>query len=256
MRAFLVLALAFTAVLAAPNNPTRIVGGQTTTIDKYPEMVSILYDSSVRTFRHTGAGIILNNRAILTGAHIFFNRNTPEAFKFRAGSTFNNIGGQVLDTLRIIVHPEHQLWPVKNDIAIVHVFGEFNFNNVVRPAAISGPNYPLPDNAEVWAAGWGYTNPHGPSVTELHDVQMFTVNRDVCRERYTRIGYPITDDMICSGWLDVGGHDQCDEDFGGPLYHKGVVVGIFTIYQSCGHEFFPGVNMRVSSFTDWIISNA
>ncbi|XP_028171023.1 trypsin, alkaline A-like [Ostrinia furnacalis] len=60
----------------------------------------------------------------------------------------------------------------------------------------------------------------------------------------------------CSGWLDVGGRDQCQGDSGGPLFHNGVVVGVCSFGYGCALPGFPGVNARVSSFINWISSNA
>lgn len=62
----------------------------------------------------------------------------------------------------------------------------------------------------------------------------------------------ITDNMLCSGWLDVGGRDQCVGDSGGPLIHNDIVVGVCSWGYGCGSPRFPGVNTRVSRFTSWI----
>ncbi|XP_028159113.1 trypsin, alkaline C-like [Ostrinia furnacalis] len=67
--------------------------------------------------------------------------------------------------------------------------------------------------------------------------------------------YTITDNMLCSGILDVGGRDQCYGDSGGPVFHHGVQVGICSFGHECALGEFPGVNVRVSQFTDWISEN-
>ncbi|KAL0850888.1 hypothetical protein ABMA28_006797 [Loxostege sticticalis] len=67
--------------------------------------------------------------------------------------------------------------------------------------------------------------------------------------------FVITDNMLCSGWLDVGGRDQCPGDSGGPLYHNGVVVGVCSFGDTCGSAHFPGVNARVSRYIGWINKN-
>lgn len=66
----------------------------------------------------------------------------------------------------------------------------------------------------------------------------------------------ITDNMLCSGWLDVGGRDQCHGDSGGPLLHNGIVVGVTSWGHECALARFPGVNVRVTCFVSWIQSNA
>lgn len=66
----------------------------------------------------------------------------------------------------------------------------------------------------------------------------------------------VTDNMICSGWLDVGGRDQCQGDSGGPLIHNGVIVGLSSWGWDCASPVWPGVNTRVSSYTDWVVDTA
>lgn len=94
-----------------------------------------------------------------------------------------------------------------------------------------------------------------PTSEQLRHVQIWTVNQAVCRSRYARIG-AITDNMLCSGWLDVGGRDQCQGDSGGPLLHNNVIVGVSSWGQGCADKNFPGVNTRVSRYSSWIQSNS
>jgi trypsin len=91
---------------------------------------------------------------------------------------------------------------------------------------------------------------------QLRHVQIWTVNQEVCSSRYAVILRTITDNMLCSGYLDVGGRDQCQGDSGGPLYHNRVVVGVCSWGYGCASARFPGVNARVSRFASWIVANA
>nr|P23605.1 RecName: Full=Achelase-2; AltName: Full=Achelase II [Lonomia achelous]AAB19940.1 achelase II=fibrinolytic proteinase [Lonomia achelous=Saturnid caterpillar, Peptide, 214 aa] [Lonomia achelous] len=214
-----------------------IVGGSTTTIASYPEITALLYFN-----RQACGGTILNNRSVLTAAHCPFG-DAASSWSFRVGSTNANSGGTVHSLSTFIIHPSYNRWTLDNDIAIMRTASNINFiNNAVRPGSIAGANYNLADNQVVWAAGWGTTSPGGslarfPGVNARH-VQIWTVNQATCRTRYASIGHTVTDNMLCSGWLDVGGRDQCQGDSGGPLYHNGVVVGV------------------VSRYTAWIQSNA
>lgn len=74
--------------------------------------------------------------------------------------------------------------------------------------------------------------------------------------RYANLGATVTNNMVCSGWLGVGGRGQCNGDSGGPLIHNGVVVGITSWGYKCAESYYPGVNTRVSRFTPWIQANA
>ncbi|KAM3967798.1 trypsin CFT-1-like [Aphomia sociella] len=255
MRVFFVLALCLAAVAAVPSNPQRIVGGSVTTIGNWPEMTSLLYSWNGASYSQSCGGTIINNRAVLSAAHCFFG-DGPGNWRVRVGSTNANSGGSVHNVNQIIIHPSYNTRTMDSDVAILRVASTFAFNNNVRAASIAGSNYNLGDNQVVWATGWGSISPGGAASEQLRQVQIWTVNQATCRTRYSEVGQTITDNMLCSGWLDVGGRDQCQGDSGGPLYHNRVVVGVCSFGQSCALARYPGVNARVSRFTSWISSNA
>ncbi|KAL0850895.1 hypothetical protein ABMA28_006804 [Loxostege sticticalis] len=259
MRSFIFVALSLAVASAATPSSDRIIGGSVTTINQYPEMAQLLQVVWGTYFFQDCGGIILNNRAILTAAHCTFNYG-PAARRVRFGSSYRSSGGTVATINRIINHPNYNR-PVQwdNDVSIVWINGNIPNTATSRPALIAGPNYFLADNQVVWAAGWGLTIPNnGDSFSnQLRHVQIWTVNQGICRQRYaySRPPMTVTDNMLCSGWLDVGGRDQCQGDSGGPLYHNGVVVGVCSWGGVCGSPFYPGVNARVSRYTNWINQN-
>lgn len=61
--------------------------------------------------------------------------------------------------------------------------------------------------------------------------------------------------MLCSGWLDVGSHDHCTQDSGGPHIDNYVVIDI-CFGNGCAGANYPGVNARVSLYNSWISANA
>ncbi|XP_013133137.1 PREDICTED: trypsin CFT-1-like [Papilio polytes] len=251
----LLLAVGLAVVAAVPRNQQRIVGGSTTTITQYPFGVAMLYSWTGISFRQACGGTIINNRAVLSAAHCFIG-DTASRWRLRVGSTNANSGGVVHNSNQIIMHPNYNSRTQDNDIAILRAASNFAFNNNVRAGSIAGSNYNLADNQPVWAIGWGAIAYRGQSSEQLRHVQVWTVNQNTCRQRYATRGASITDNMLCSGWLDVGGRDQCQGDSGGPLLHNNVVVGVCSWGHECALAFFPGVNVRVSRYTSWIQSNA
>ncbi|XP_075982014.1 trypsin, alkaline C-like [Anticarsia gemmatalis] len=249
MRVFILLAACYAAVSAVPYNAPRIVGGAVTTIDNYPSMVVILRGPNMVNFLQMCGGTILNQRSVLTAGHCFDPPNTL-MYRARIGSTYANSGGILHYISSILIHPEFR---DGHDVALFRTASPIVYSNVVQPAPIAGANYNLRDDEEVWATGWGDIALMGPRSEELRHVQIWTINQDVCRERYRR---DIADHFLCTGWLDVGGRDQCHGDSGGPVYHHGVVVGICHAGMGCASPFFPGINMRVSYYSTWIQNNA
>ncbi|XP_075975698.1 trypsin, alkaline A-like [Anticarsia gemmatalis] len=256
MREIVLLALCVAAVSAAPSKVgQRIIGGSVVTINYYPHISALLYSATGTTFAQDCGGTILNQRSVLSAAHCFLDdRNNRSRWRFRVGSAFASSGGVVHVVNQIIFHPQYNRDTQDSDVAILQSTSTIVYiNNAVQPARIAGALYDLEDDEIVWAAGWGMTEYNRPS-EQLRHVQVWTINQEICRERYDATS--ITDNMLCSGVLDVGGRDQCQGDSGGPLYHDDVVVGICSWGYNCAEAEYPGVNVRVSRFATWILSNA
>ncbi|CAG9796397.1 unnamed protein product [Diatraea saccharalis] len=255
MRVLIALLGVLALAAAAPKNPQRIVGGDLTTIDQYPDMVSVMWSWTGENHVHNCGGVILNNRAVLTAAHCTIG-DQPFRWRCRVGSTFPNIGGVVHLTSHVINHPQYSSVTYEHDISIIRTSTNIGFTNVIQQARIPGTNYNLGDNEVVWATGYGRLYSGGPLPEQLRHVQIWTVNQAVCGARYAELNATVTDNMFCAGWLDVGGRDTCQGDSGGPIYHNGVVVGVCSWAQGCAEARYPGVNTRVSRYTQWILANA
>ncbi|KAI5642917.1 trypsin domain-containing protein [Phthorimaea operculella] len=257
----LLLGAAVVAALPAKNElvfKPRIVGGDVTSIQQHPYMVAML--RSVTGNGHTQAcgGAIINNRSILTAAHCFMFESQAFQWRGRVGSTNANSGGTVVNTQQIFNHPQFNRNTLNMDFAVLRIQGTFNFNNLVQPASIAGPNYSVGDNQPMWAVGWGATCWFWCSGSEqLRHVQVFAINQEVCRTRYLELPNmpPVNNNMLCAGVLDIGGSDACQGDSGGPLLHNNVIVGVTSWGHQCAHARYPGVNARVSIASNWIVSN-
>ncbi|KAJ0182337.1 hypothetical protein K1T71_001706 [Dendrolimus kikuchii] len=250
------VALFFAVAAAAPKTSQRIVGGSVTTIGTYPDMVALLFSWNNVNYQQACGGVIINTRSVLTAAHCP-SGDVVNRWRIRVGSTYASSGGIVHSLSNYFIHPNYnRLAALDSDIAILRSATTIVYNSNVQQARIAGANYNLQDNQVVWAAGWGTTSVNGPSSEQLRHVQIWTVDQATCTSRYASIRLIVTENMLCSGWLDVGGRDQCQGDSGGPLYHNGVVVGICSWGEQCALARFPGVNARVSRFTSWIEANA
>ncbi|XP_063390158.1 trypsin CFT-1-like [Cydia fagiglandana] len=259
MRVAVLLLGVVVAVSALPRTEPpsqRIVGGSVTTIENYPYHAGLLSTWDLNWFSQSCGGTILNNRSILTAAHCFWYYTAANRFRVRIGSTWANSGGVVHTVSQNILHPSFNRNTLDSDVAIVRLASVITFNNQARAGSIAGANYNVADNQAVWATGWGATAFNGPASEQLRHVQIWTVNQSVCVARYNELRLVVTDNMLCSGWLDVGGRDQCQGDSGGPLIHNGVVVGVCSWGHQCAVARYPGVNARVSRFTAWITANA
>ncbi|XP_069361117.1 trypsin, alkaline B-like [Maniola hyperantus] len=215
----------------------RIIGGSVTNINTYPYSAALLWSRNTISFRQNCGGTIINNRSVLTAAHCIHGNH-----RVRVGSTNANSGGSVHNGGQRLIHPQYNQGTMNNDIGLLRVTSAFQFRNMV------------PDNALVWAIGWGWTSAGGNNPSEqLRHVQIRTVPVPRCQSAYP--GFRITAGMICAAW-DSPGRGSCQGDSGSPLIHNNVIIGATSFGMHCANPQFPTVYARVAHFTNWIRNNA
>ncbi|CAB3225368.1 unnamed protein product [Arctia plantaginis] len=232
----------------------RVVGGTVAPADKYPSVAAIVR-SDISGVTQVCGGVILTQRHILTAAHCFKKPTTFlvnfKNYKVRVGSTLVHTGGSEHRINLVMFHPKFHLHTTENDLAIMRTETTIAYSKSVQPATIPSYTYRLRDNESMWAVGWGETSQGGYESEQLRHVEVKVINQNTCKTLYKHLR-PIDDNALCAGWLNGGGHDQCQRDSGSPLYHKGVVVGIASIGEGCGKPEFPGICVRLSRYASWI----
>lgn len=125
-----------TSDLLAPLFGDRIVGGEATTIDKFPYQISLQFLD-----KHICGGSLISLKHVVTAGHCILKASDPIYYDILAGSTTHTGDGhaQLRDVERLVIHPEYNSGATKNDIAIIFVENEFNANSFVQP--ISLPEY-------------------------------------------------------------------------------------------------------------------
>lgn len=231
----------------------RIVGGTNANIQDYPWHVALLSATGTQYC----AGTILSEYWILTAAHC----GTPN--RIRAGVTNRTDNtGQDRFIVQKINHPDYT--PYKNDISLILL---------QSPLDLSGPNVKaIPIITQAHAAdgytdagvmavitGWGALYQGGPSSNILQVAELPIVSNE---DAVNLGGYnpgQITPDMLCAGYLGVGGVDACQGDSGGPLVVPDPgsplgysVAGVTSWGIGCAQPLYPGVWARVSYFESWI----
>ncbi|CAH2054928.1 unnamed protein product, partial [Iphiclides podalirius] len=251
------LLLAGVAVVNASN---RIVGGQPALIETYPSLVQVEFLGIFSgLWSQSCAANILTSRYVLSAAHCFDGVNyQPSNRRIRAGTTDRNTGGEVVYVEREFNHPSYGELGLDGDITVVQLASPLTYSPVIKQGRIISQGFAVPDNMPVVHAGWGATSQGGPASSVLLDTTIYTVNNELCAERYLTLPNPgiVTENMICAGLLDIGGRDACQGDSGGPLYLGDIIVGVVSWGHGCANATFPGVSTAVSPYTDWIVATA
>ncbi|XP_023934507.2 trypsin, alkaline C-like [Bicyclus anynana] len=260
MRLSWCLALVFCAVLASVHC-RRIVGGAPTDIETYPSLVQVeRQDINTEAWSQSCAATILTAQTVLTAAHCFHGELFEDRLRrIRAGTTYRNYGGDISYVKYSINHPDYNVASrYDSDISIVRLANPLIYSPFIQRGTIVAHGSVIPDNLPVVHAGWGATEQGGKASDVLLDVSIYTINHDVCRERYATLEGrpPVTENMICAGLKDVGGADACQGDSGGPMYYGQIVIGVVSWGEGCANATFPGISTAVSPFTPWIVENS
>ncbi|XP_037301859.1 trypsin, alkaline C-like [Manduca sexta] len=243
------LALGFVAVTAGPSAPQRIVGGSVTTIDNYPSLVALLRTQDWSQWSQACGGSIINSRHILSAAHCLHGYAVG-AWRVRVGSTWANSGGVVHAVDRHIIHYHYNNRTLDNDIAILRLASNIAFNQNARAGHYAGA-ITMSQTTRRYGLLDGVIHSSEETLRATATRRSTDHQPDVCRDRYRRAFPPriVTDNMLCSGILDVGGRDACQGDSGGPVYHNNVIAGVTSWGIRCADRRFPGVNVRVQRYT-------
>ncbi|XP_029027076.1 mannan-binding lectin serine protease 1 isoform X2 [Betta splendens] len=278
----------------------RIVGGRSSEPGQFPWQVLLSVEdlSRVPEDRWFGSGALLSESWVLTAAHVLRSRRrdptvvpvAPEHIKVYLGlhDTRDRRLATTRSVDRIFLHPDFQPNNYNNDIALLKLGEQVEFNQVIRPVCLPPPHSqdspltPLPNSLGM-IAGWGVSTANAsagnpPTLTSdpgadadlgvasnlLQYVKLPVVPQDECQASYTSrsVSYNITDNMFCAGFFE-GGRDTCLGDSGGAFVvedrasRRWAVFGLVSWGgpEECGSQRVYGVYTRVARYVEWIQSH-
>ncbi|XP_067284119.1 trypsin-like [Pseudorasbora parva] len=235
----------------APLN-TKIVGGVNAAAGAWPWQVSI---HNARG--HFCGGSLINKDWVLSAAHCFQNlgASSIEMYFGRQRQLGSNPNEMYRTARRIINHPNYNDSSHDNDIALVQLSSSVTFSKYIKPVCLAAAGSVFSAGTESWVTGWGTLKDGGKSANILQEVKLPIVRNSKCYDAY---GGGITNNMICAGFLNVGGKDACQGESGGPMVSKNsslwIQSGIVSFGEGCADPKYPGVYSRVSRYQDWINS--
>lgn len=151
---------------------------------------------------------------------------------------------------QVIEHPLYDDWELVNDIVILKLATQLEFNDRQHSIPLPVPNFAVASGSTTVLAGWGdlqWNSGNYPYI--LQAVQKPALSNAECQAIYTN--EEILSSHLCSGEY---GRDACQGDSGGPLVYNGVHVGIVSWGYYCARDY-PTVYTRVSEFLPFILQH-
>lgn len=124
----------------------------------------------------------------------------------RAGSTYRNTGGVLVQVARFYQNPNYSSWTIDYDISVIELATPLTFGSAIAPVALPEFNEPIVPGAISQVSGWGALTEGGSSPNQLQVVDVPVVSQAECRAAYGTSS--ITDRMVCAG-VPEGGKDAC-----------------------------------------------
>ncbi|KAK9758495.1 Trypsin [Popillia japonica] len=202
----------------------KIVGGADATEGQFPWQVSLRYASNNE---HFCGGSIIRSKWILTAGHCVAGKSAEDILII-TGTISLSKGGNTHKISTIISHASFNPHTLINDIALIELESELDFNPSIQPIELET----VPDN--------------------LQFVRLKTISNLECQLRLRWAEQSVTADNVCT--LTKYGEGACHGDSGGPLVANGKLIGVVSWGNPCAIES-PDVFTRVSSYVNWINSN-
>ncbi|EDW60460.1 trypsin alpha [Drosophila virilis] len=244
-----VVACAFGAAVPEgllPQLDGRIVGGTATTISSFPWQISLQ-----RNGGHSCGGSVYSAKIIVTAAHCL-QSVSASSLKVRAGSSYWNSGGSLVQVAAFRNHEGYNANTMVNDIAVIRLSSSLSFSSTIK--AIGLATYNPANGASAAVSGWGTLSSGSSSIpSQLQYVNLNIVSQSKCASSSYGYGSQIRSTMICAA---ASGKDSCQGDSGGPLVSGGVLVGVVSWGYGCAYSNYPGVYADVSVLRSWVVSAA
>ncbi|XP_057370049.1 trypsin-1-like [Daphnia carinata] len=235
----------------------KIVGGTEAVPYEFPWQISLQRRAAIG-WSHNCGGSVYNENYIIDAAHCV-DGTFPSSWRIAAGEHSLSLTSgyeQYRNVLSIRVHGNYNQNTFANDIALLKMDQPLSFaTGKVGPISLPISGSILKAGTSCIVSGWGTTAYSGTVSDVLRKVALPVVSNSDCDAMYG-IG-SILPSMMCAGFV-AGGADSCQGDSGGPLVmlNPNILVGVVSWGNGCAYPGYPGVYTRVSSFVNWIKTNA
>ncbi|XP_045849214.1 serine protease 53 isoform X3 [Meles meles] len=194
-------------------------------------------------------GALVSEEVVLTAAHCFIGRQTPEEWSIRLASGLEERGLKQLILHGAYTHPEGGY-----DVALLLLAQPVTLGPSLRPLCLPYSDHHLPDGERGWVLGLprpetGTSSPQTVPVTLL--------GPRACSRLRTTLGsnsVPILPGMVCSSV--VGEPPHCEGLSGTPLVHEvrgtWFLAGLHSFGDACQGPARPAVFVALPAYENWV----
>lgn len=156
---------------------------------------------------------------LLTAAHCTYNLKNVLLLQARVGSANPLQGGTTIAVAYMQEHPKFNKSNLNNDVAILNLREKLQFSSTIGSIKLANGNPILPAGTMVTVSGFGSTKDGSEEPNVLHHTTVPIVTHEQCVQAYKEYSGPgkVNENMICAGFLGLGGKDACRGDSGGLL---------------------------------------
>ncbi|XP_044904148.1 serine protease 53 isoform X1 [Felis catus] len=196
-------------------------------------------------------GALVSEEVVLTAAHCFIGRQTPEEWSIGLGTGPEERGLKQLILHGAYTHPEGGY-----DVALLLLDQPVTLGPSLRPLCLPYADHHLPDGEHGWVLGLprqeaGASSPQTVPVTLL--------GPRACSRLHTALGsdsIPILPGMVCTSV--VGEPPHCEGLSGAPLVHEvrgtWFLAGLHSFGDACQGPARPAVFAALPAYENWVSS--
>ncbi|XP_058425553.1 serine protease 53 [Diceros bicornis minor] len=195
-------------------------------------------------------GALVSEEVVLTAAHCFIGRQTPEEWSVVLGAGPEERGLKQLILHGAYTHPEGGY-----DVALLLLAQPVTLGPSLRPLCLPYADHRLPDGERGWVLGLA----QGAGTSSLQTVPVTLLGPRACSRLHAALGsdgITILPGMVCTSV--VGELPRCEGLSGAPLVHEvrgtWFLAGLHSFGDACQGPARPAVFAALPTYENWVNS--
>ncbi|XP_012587093.1 PREDICTED: serine protease 53 [Condylura cristata] len=196
-------------------------------------------------------GVLVSEEVVLTAAHCFIGRQTPEEWRVGLGA-----GPEERDLKQLTLHGAYTHPEGGYDVALLLLAQPVTLGPSLRPLCLPYADHHLPDGERGWILGLAR---QGAGTSFPQTVPVTLLGPKACSRLHTGLGnrsIPILPGMVCTSV--VGEPPHCEGLSGAPLVHEvrgtWFLAGLHSFGDACQGPARPAVFTALAPYESWISS--